>query len=59
MRCRSCGVQDCVEIHIRLKDEETVRFYSCRNCEAKWWERDGMTIALDEVLNLAAESEAK
>jgi transposase-like protein len=59
MHCPHCGEQDCIQIEIRLKDEDTVQFFSCRHCEAKWWRHDGDTIALDEVLSLTAESEAR
>lgn len=55
MRCPQCTESDCTEIEIRLKDEENVKFYSCRRCEVKWWEREGGTVQLDEVLNLTAE----
>ncbi len=54
MRCPHCGGEDCTHIEIHLKDEATVQFFSCRRCESKWWEREGDTIALDEVLNIAA-----
>ena len=55
MQCPNCKGEDCTNIQIRLKGEETVQFFSCRKCEAKWWEHEGDTIALDEVLTLAAE----
>jgi formate dehydrogenase maturation protein FdhE len=53
VKCPQCTGSDCIEIEINLKQENTVRFMSCRRCEAKWWQREGSTIALDEVLNLA------
>ena len=56
MKCPECGVEDTTAIEIHLKEDETVQFYSCRRCEARWWERDGDTIALDEVLTIAAKS---
>ncbi len=59
MRCPHCKGEDTIEIEIRLKGDEDVQFYSCRRCEAKWWRRDGDTIALDEVLNLTAQKEGK
>jgi hypothetical protein len=58
MECPYCQGLDCIQIEIRLKGEETVQFFSCRRCETKWWERDGDTIDLEEVLHLTAESEA-
>jgi hypothetical protein len=59
MECTSCGGRDCTEIEIRLKAEESVRFYSCRRCEAKWWQKEGDTIALDEVLTLTNEGQGR
>lgn len=59
MVCPHCDGEDCIQIDIRLKGEETVEFFSCRRCEAKWWQRDGDTIALDEVLDLTSELESR
>lgn len=58
MRCPQCHGEDCIQIEIHLKTDESVEFSSCRRCEAKWWERGGDTISLDEVLNLAARKDA-
>lgn len=57
MECPQCHAKDCTEIRLHLTGEDTVEFFSCRRCEAKWWEREGDTIALDEVLNLAAQKD--
>lgn len=54
MHCPRCD-DDCTQIEIRLRDEDSVQFFSCRRCEAKWWEHDGGVIELDEVLNLTAQ----
>lgn len=54
MRCPQCGGTDCTQIELHLTDEQNVEFFSCRRCEARWWEREGDTIALDEVLTIAA-----
>ena len=54
MQCPECKGMDRIEIEIDLKVDDTVKFYSCRLCEARWWEQDGDTIALDEVLSRAA-----
>ncbi len=59
MLCPQCRNEDTTSIVITLKGDDSVRFYQCRRCEAKWWEHDGDTIALDEVLNLTAEAETK
>lgn len=58
-KCPQCGGEDCTQIVINLKEEDSVQFYACRKCEAKWWEHQGDTIALDEVLDLAARSESR
>lgn len=54
MRCPRCLDEDCIAIQIALRDDESVQFFLCRLCEAKWWERDGGHVTLDEVLSLAA-----
>ena len=54
MRCPHCGGHDCARIHINLKDSESLRFFSCRICEARWWEHEGDPITLDEALDLTA-----
>ncbi len=59
MHCPECHGEDCIHIEIRLKGDETIQFYSCRLCEAKWWERDGDAVALDEVLHLTTQKESK
>ena len=55
MRCPECEAENCTRIEIHLKDEHTVQFFSCRRCEAKWWENDEGTIALDDFLTMAAQ----
>lgn len=57
--CPQCGGEDCTQIVINLKEEDSVQFFNCRRCEAKWWEHEGDTIALDEVLTLAAQAELR
>jgi hypothetical protein len=54
MQCPNCGGEDCIQIEIHLQTEDRVQFCSCRRCETKWWEREGGTITLDEVLDLAS-----
>ncbi|HVL65529.1 MAG TPA: hypothetical protein VM573_10220 [Actinomycetota bacterium] len=53
MSCPECGREDSMEIEINLQEGAAVQFYSCRHCETKWWIREGTTITLDEVLDLA------
>ena len=52
--CPECQFEDSIEITIDLSSDDSVQFFQCRRCEAKWWERDGNTVALDEVLDLTA-----
>jgi transposase-like protein len=52
MNCPDCSSQDCIHIEIHLTDEQ-VQFYSCRSCEAKWWENKGGPVDLEKVLGLA------
>jgi len=59
MRCPNCDGEECTQIEIDLQGEDTVDFYSCRRCEHRWWRRQGDTITLGEVLDLAARREAK
>ena len=59
MQCPKCLSSDTVEIGIQVKESDHVRFHSCRYCEKKWWERDGDSIALDDVLTLATTSRSR
>ena len=59
MFCPQCQGEDTTTIVIKLRDDDSVSFYQCRRCEAKWWQHAGSTIALDEVLNLTAQAETK
>lgn len=57
MQCPSCAATSTTEIEIRLKSEESVRFFSCRICESKWWKYEDNAINLSDVLTLTAEKE--
>ena len=52
--CPKCHSTDCIQISIDLTGADLVEFYSCRDCETKWWVRDGDHIQLDAVLTMAA-----
>ena len=54
MDCPQCGGTDSTQIELHLTDDQSVQFFSCRRCEARWWQREGDSIALDEVLTIAA-----
>jgi transposase-like protein len=56
--CPECKSEDSIEITIDLSADDSVQFFQCRKCEAKWWERDGTTVALDDVLDLTARNES-
>ncbi len=53
MKCPKCAVRDVIRIELRLPDGTEVHFCSCHKCEAKWWDRDGESLALEQVLELA------
>ena len=59
MLCPQCKGEDTTTIVIKLREDDDVSFFQCRRCESKWWQHHGDTIALDEVLNLTAQSEVK
>jgi hypothetical protein len=52
MDCPVCRGARLVLIEIELKGER-VQMHSCSRCDTRWWERDGETIGLDNVLELA------
>jgi transcription elongation factor Elf1 len=53
--CPSCGGRRVTAITIRLAPEEERTFASCRDCEWKGWYKGERTVALTDVLTLAAE----
>ncbi len=57
MDCPHCVGTNTTKIEIRLKGDESVRFFSCRTCEHKWWKYESDDIALPDVLTLTAERE--
>lgn len=54
--CTSCGQSSVIEIEMTLPDGTDVVFCSCHVCEAKWWDREGETIAVDGIIDLVGES---
>lgn len=56
--CPDCGASDFIEIELNLPDGTEVRFCSCHRCETRWWNRDGRSLGLEEVLELARESDS-
>ena len=54
--CPRCRGTDITEIGIDVKLENDIKFFACRFCEEKWWERDGGAIRLEEVIDLTTAS---
>ncbi len=50
MECPVCSTQDVIEIHHRLPDGSEVSFFTCDNCEEKWWMQGDEGLTLEEVL---------
>lgn len=52
MDCPQCAQTDVLEIQHVLPDGTEVRFFSCHNCEQKWWDREGENIDVSTVLEI-------
>ena len=52
-QCTACGGRNVIEIELTLPDGTEVLFCSCHACETRWWNRDGESVPLDAVLDLA------
>jgi Zn-finger nucleic acid-binding protein len=53
MMCPVCRASRMVEIEITLQGD-AVRMRACSRCDTRWWERDGESIELEGVLEMAA-----
>jgi DNA-directed RNA polymerase subunit M/transcription elongation factor TFIIS len=53
LTCSACGATNVIEIELTLPEGSEVAFYSCHQCEARWWNRDGKALDLEVVLDLA------
>jgi DNA-directed RNA polymerase subunit M/transcription elongation factor TFIIS len=53
--CTSCGQDSVIQIEMTLPDGTEVVFCSCHVCEAKWWDREGESIAVDGIIDLVGE----
>jgi hypothetical protein len=51
--CPDCGAADFIQIRLSLPDGSDIHFCSCHRCETRWWNQDGQSLGLDEVLELA------
>ncbi len=56
--CSACGADSVIQIDLTLADGTQVDFYSCHQCESRWWNRDGKDLELDAVLDLASKPRA-
>ena len=51
--CPQCGSANVININLTMETGAPVSFYSCHNCDKRWWHKDGEPIDLPEVLELA------
>ena len=56
--CAVCGADSVIQIELTLADGTEVDFFSCHQCETRWWNRDGKQLELDAVLDLASRPRA-
>ncbi len=49
LRCDRCGSTEVLSVSMRMEDGG-VQFRTCTDCEATWWERDGLRIERTEAL---------
>ena len=52
--CATCGADSVIQIELKLADGTEVDFYSCHQCETRWWNQNGEDLGLDDVLDLAS-----
>lgn len=57
MDCPQCHAQDVIEIKHKLPDGTEVHFFSCHRCEEKWWDRDGATVELGQILDIVRKTD--
>ena len=53
LSCAACGSSTVIQIDLTLPDGTGVEFYSCHQCENRWWDREGEPLPLTDVLELA------
>lgn len=49
--CLTCASTQVTRLAMRLTDGTPVTFTSCRNCEARRWEHDGLALSVQDVLH--------
>lgn len=55
LTCTSCGEASVIQIDMSLPDGTDVVFNSCHVCENKWWDRDGVLVEVDGIIDLVSE----
>lgn len=53
MDCPRCGTNDVIDIQQVLPEGVELHFFFCHGCEEKQWLREGKTVPLRDVLDLA------
>ncbi|MGB9357613.1 MAG: hypothetical protein WCC01_03555 [Acidimicrobiia bacterium] len=53
LSCNTCGQNSVIQIELTLPDGSEVVFCSCHRCESKWWDRDGVRLDLDALIDVA------
>ena len=53
LSCSTCGQNSVIQIELTLPDGSEVVFCSCHRCESKWWDRDGVRLDLDALIDVA------
>lgn len=58
LECPDCSSANVININLTMEDGEPVAFYSCHQCEHRWWDREGEPLDLPAVLELARREKA-
>lgn len=53
--CPECHQGDVISISMTVGDRD-LSFSTCHACEAKWWHRDGQSVALAQVIDTVGQS---
>lgn len=53
MMCPTCASRDVVNINLTLERGDVVSFFSCHRCDKRWWNKDGQSLPLGNVLEMA------
>jgi DNA-directed RNA polymerase subunit M/transcription elongation factor TFIIS len=49
LRCDRCGSGEVLSVSMNMEDGG-IQFRTCTDCEATWWERDGLRIERTDAL---------